>query len=238
MEKGKKHTLIHSFTLLTISLIALSACGPLNGGREPASVGYSTTESLTAQRELTAEERTIATRICYAYQSKSNNFRTAPYLGGIFSFDVKLKDCSDKISKYEIPSILIDNGDNSLSYKPSNQQDFYTKVQTNRHGYLTQLCAKIQTNQVVTNTTETLQSTVQISFAKNGLDSFTIKYFAPNTLGKLLVKSAETFSVRTQFNLTAGKILGMDEGYAFYSTCPDSVNYSELTQNFLNFKAN
>lgn len=238
MEKGKKHTLIHSFALLTISSIALSACGPLNRGREPASVGYSTTESLTTQRELTDEERTIATRICYAYQSKSNNFRTAPYLGGVFSFEVKLRDCSDKLSKYEMPSKLIDNGDNSLSYKPLKPQEFYSKVQTNRHGYLTQLCGKIQTNQVVTNTTETLQSTVQISFAKNDIDSFTIKYFSPNSQGKVLVKSAETFSVRTQFNLTAGKILGMDEGYAIYSTCPDTVKYSELTQNFLNFKAN
>ncbi len=238
MEKSKNKTHIHSVSL---SILLVSSCGAGNLGRGPSSssLEYSTTEALSTTRELTSDERAIATRICYAYQSKNNSFRTIPYLGSSFTFGINTQDCNDRKNQYNMVSTLIMNEDASvLTYKPSNLSEFYSKVQTNRTGYLTQLCTKIQNNQKISNTIEAVDSTVQINFTKtSGMDSFTIKYFALNASGGYSIKNAEQFMVRTQFNLGAGQILGMDEAYSSFKTCSDAKKYSVFSQSFLNFKA-
>ena len=231
MEKAKKSILVQLLFLLT-------SCGAGNAKRGPASAAYSTTEALALSRDLTSEERVIATRICYAYQSKNNNFKTAPYLGGAFTFSINSQDCSEKKNSYLMnSSLIVDEEGKILSYKPSNLNQFYNKVQTNSVGYLAQVCTKIQNNQKISNTIEAVDGTIQISFIKNIVDSFTIKYFALNSIGGYSIKNAEHFKVRTQFNLGKDQILGMDEGYSNYATCPDAKKFSVFSQSFSAFSA-
>ncbi len=235
MEKGKNQAHIFSSFALA-SVLALSSCSPGNGGRSPASTSYSTSELMAPSRDLTSDERAIATRICYAYQSKNNNFKTSPYLGSAFAFTVNTQDCYEKKNQYSMNSTLImDEEGKVLSYKPSSLSQFYNKVQTNSVGYLAQLCTKIQNNQKISNTIEALDGTFQISFSNSVMDNFTIKFFALNASGGQSIKNSEQFMVRTQFNLGPGQILGMDESYANYVTCPDAKKYSVLSQKFSRF---
>lgn len=217
--------------LLTPAL--LFSCGGGQAGRTPAST-FSTTAQLVATRDLTTEERAIATRICYAYQSKGTNFRTPTYLGGTFNYSVSSTDCSKSKKSYQVKAILETSGQ-SLAMKPQEDVAFESAVQTNESGLIKQLCTKIQNNQAISNTADSGTEKVQISFFKDTLDAYNIQYFS-NEKGKFVASGAEVFKVRTQFNLTnASQILGMDEVYMGYETCSGET-YAEFYQNFTGWK--
>ena len=230
MRKSMTNRQLYLFS--TIALI-LSGCGGGQAGRTPAST-FSASAEMVSVADLTTDQRAIATRICYAYQSKNTNFRSSLYSGGTFSFSVDYKDCSQTRKTYPVSGILQDSG-SGLIYKSSTSQVFEPNIQTNSSGFLARLCTKIQNNQPISNTATDGTDQVQISFFKDTMDGYTIKYFSLDK-GKMAQVGAETFKVRTQFNIQPGQILGMDEVYAGYEACSGTDKAAELFQYFTGFK--
>lgn len=221
--------------LFLLTLASFASCGGGQAGRTPAST-FSTTAQLVATRDLTTEERAIATRICYAYQSKGTNFRTPTYLGGTFYYSITSTDCSKSKTSYQVKATLETSG-SGLTFKPQNDVAFESSVQTNESGFIKQLCTKIQNNQAISNTADNGDEKVQISFFKDTLDAYNIQYFSKEK-GTFVASGAEVFKVRTQYNITNGsQILGMDEVYQGYETCSGRENYAEFYQNFNSWKA-
>ena len=223
-------------TFLFLNTIILSSCG---GGNSKATNKTFNAEALIAdERELTPDERNIATRICYALQSKSKNFRTTDFLGTSFKFTIKNTDCQNGVATYPVSTILKYDAQNNLEFTPvasDSSLRFTKKVQTDSSGFLAQLCPKILSNEVITNTTATTLGKVQISFQKENLDGFTLTYFNLQTDLSYKIDSAEKFQFRTQADLTTGKILGMDEYYAAQKVCGSSFDknkFSNFEQNF------
>jgi hypothetical protein len=217
--------------LFSIAALALSACGDGNSGPKKSAI-----DALIAEeRNLVEEERTIATRICYAYQSKNTSFRTQTYLGRNFEFNITTKSCENAKETYSINAVLQIEAGLRLAYMPpvTNTRAFEKQVQTNSAGYLSQLCSKIQTNQPISNTVDIDGYKVQIQFFKDKLDGFIFRYFKLTGDAGYKIERAETFKVRTQFNSTSAQILGMDESFSRESICLTNVkNYSSFTQNF------
>ncbi len=223
--------------LIFISLTSLLAsCG---GGNSKPPTSFSTNAILAEERPLTEDERKIATRICYAYQSKSNNFRSGGYINQNFNFSSVKSDCQNAEIKYNVTAILRYDSNNNLVFSPPAILDqnlrFYPKIQTDTNGYLSQLCTKIKNNESISNTTAQGSSKVQISFNSDGLDYFLLMYFNRQSDGTYKVDSAEQFKVRTQINFTTGKILGMDEVYSTQKVCStyDKAKNSNFTQTFI-----
>lgn len=227
------HSLIFSFTL--VSMISCTS------GKAPGSKNL-LTNVMAEERNLVQDERSIATRICYAYQSKSSAFKTQVYFGGTFTFNVRTKSCGDASENYTITSVLQQDGQGRLVYTaPPASKSFEGLVQTNTSGYLSQLCTKIQTNQSISNTTISGGMKVQIEFTKTDLDGFVIRYFSPSQGQGYVIQRAESLKVRTQFNSGSGQILGMDEVFSRQEVCPvlnpktDPAKASEFTQTFSRF---
>lgn len=224
-------TFIFTFTII------LSSCG----GRNSSVVNsFNTTALLTEERILTSEERNIATRICYAYQSKSKNFRDSTYLGTHFLFSIKNTDCQNTVTTRKVDAVMNYDSSNQLSYTPTGAAIepgfFYKTVMTDTSGYLSQLCGKIITNQPINNTVTESSTKVQISFFREGLDGFYIQYFLKQPDSTYKITSAEKFKVRSQIDYTNGQILGMDEYYSTQKLCASNLDknkYSDLEQVFI-----
>lgn len=232
----KKPASLNTFIMLSTSII-LSSCG---GGNSKINSGFGLDAQLVDERPLTTAERNIATRICYAYQSKSANFRTASYLGGRFVFTAAKTDCANNISTSQITTTMNYDRTNNLAYIPSTLIDpntkFFGKVQTDSSGYLSQLCPSILTNQAVSNTILQQNFKVQISFIRENLDGFILNYFSQQGQGTNTYKivTAEKFKVRTLIDFTNGQILGMDEYYSTQQACNsfDKNKFSNFEQSF------
>lgn len=222
----------NSFILSITGLLVLSGCGGA-GSKDPS--GYSISAQMSVVQNLTPEERAIATRVCYAYQSKSSSFRSQNYNGGTFIFNMKSRNCVDARSDYTVNSVLKASV-SSMTLVPDTDKPFVTSIQTDQSGYLAQLCGKIQNNKPISNTVTEMTTKVQISFFKDTLDSYTLKYFTPDEATKAMrIESMDTYKVRTQVGIGSGQILGMDEGYSRFQTCGTSDKYSEFNQNFSSF---
>ena len=230
----KRFLPLNHIFLISSALLLISGCGSNNN---PISTTFSTSALIVAKRDLTIQERTIATRICYAYQSKNTSFKSQTYYGATFNFNMSFKECNNNTSNYTVSGVLTASPttENLLIYSTTNTARFNKKVQTAQTGFLAQLCQKIQNNIPISNTVINNDSTVQIAFSSGSMDSYTLQYFTKiNNVSK--ISSAETFKVRTQFNITANQILGMDESYSRQQVCSDdSSKFTELNQVFLNF---
>lgn len=190
---------------------------------------------------LSAPQRAIATRICYAYQSKGTAFRTTAFLGRSFKFDLTQRDCSNQTGSYSLLPVLRYNENNVLEFTPQQQTNETPRpiigiVQTDVNGFLSQLCTKIKNNAPINNTNVTNDMRVQVEFARSDMDSYTLRFFTP-VGDKFRLDGVDTFKVRTQFNLTAGQILGMDEQITRQKACPGLVAngqqvFSQLEQKF------
>jgi len=209
----------HPFILLLATMI-LSSCG---GGNSVLLKKFSINALVAEEHAIDNNERNIATRICYAYQSKSNNFRTSEFLGSSFNFSATNTDCLGGINHYQIKTNLKYESLTDLIYAPQlnfdNAISFNKKVQTDRSGYLSVICAKIVNNEPISNTLNQSGVKVQISFFHDGLDSFELKYFTLQSNNSYKIDSAETFKVRSAFDFTTGNILGMDESYKLERIC-------------------
>jgi hypothetical protein len=219
------------FFLLSIALLTLEGCGVQHTADVAGT--FSSSASLALTHDLDSSERTVATRICYAYQAKNSNFKTQTYYGGTFTFNMTNKDCNNTKSAYSVAGVLTTSlvDTRQLVYATSSTMPFNKSVQTSQTGFLSQLCTKIQNNLAISNTVVDSGNTIQISFSSTDIDSYTLRYFSAVS-GITKIQSAETFKVRTQFNIVANQILGMDESYVKQAVCTDSTNYSELTQNY------
>lgn len=234
MNKERSSNLF--YTILSLSLI-ISSCG---GGNSKPNITFSVDALLSEEHPISADERIIATRICYAYQSKSKNFRSSNLLGTSFIFSAKKTDCQNGVYPYQVNSILKYDETNSLVYGPLQNFDsslnFNKKVQTDSSGYLAQLCPKIITNESISNTTDLMGTKVQISFFRDSLDGFLLNYFYKQSDNSYKIDSQEKFKVRTQIDYTAKNIIGMDENYSIQKVCPsqyDKPNFSTFEQSFI-----
>ena len=226
-----------TYSLLLLSFTNLSSCG---GGNSSSKTVFSVNAIISEEHPISDGERGIATRICYAYQSKSKNFRSSTYFGGQFVFTSNKTECNNTKNSYQIYSNVKYDNSNNLIYGPSAGTDtalkFVNLVQTDTNGYLAQLCDKIKNNLSISNTTTQGSVKVQISFIREDLDGFFLQYFvkqADNVTYK--IDSAEKFKVRTQFDFTNGQVLGMDEYYSSQKVCSSSFDVnknSDFTQTF------
>lgn len=225
---------IHILSTLTLATI-LSGCG---GGNSKLPTSFSTSAVLSEERLLTSNERNIATRICYAYKSKSSNFRSGDFLNKSFLFSLKKTDCQNSVLNYQVSAALIYDNNNNLIFAPTIALNpsfrFYSMVQTDTNGYLSQLCTKIKNNEPISNTTTSNNVKTQISFETTDMDAYLLMYYNRQSDGTYKVDSAEKFKVRTQFNFTTGQILGMDQVYSTQKVCSsfDKIKNSDLTQTF------
>lgn len=215
----------------------LSSCG---GGNSVGKKTFSTEAILTEEHPIISEERNIATRICYAFQSKSKNFRTPGLIGTNFIFSVKKTDCQNNVTTYQTTSTLQYDDANDLTYAVSVNSDpnfkFNKKVQTDNSGYLSKICPKIIKNEVISNTVDEQGVKVQISFFHEGFDGFLLQYFNQQKDNSYKIDSAERFKIRTQIDFINGKILGMDEYYSTQKICGnkfDKNKFSEFEQTFI-----
>ncbi len=225
------------FFISILSFFMLASCGGVVG-IDPSL--YYTSEQMSLVQSLSVEERTIATRICYAYQSKSSTFRSKSYDNGTFTFDINSKNCEDTRTNYTVNSVF-KSLNSSLTFVPETDKPFKSIIQTDKVGYLSQLCEKMFNNMPVSNTVAEANMTIQISFSRETLDSYTIKYFIPavNSQSNLMkIESMETYKVITKPVLGSGQIKGMDESYSSYKTCETSDKFSEYSQKFSSFKKN
>lgn len=235
-----KPTRLHSI-ILTTFLAGLYGCG---GGNSKVQTAFSVNAQLAEERPLNQNEISVATRICYAFQSKSINFRTSNYLNKSFTFAASKTDCQNTKTNYSVSALLRYDNSNNLIYAPNPQLDpyfpFYGKVQTDTSGYLSQLCTKIKSNNTsaISNTTTTNGVKVQISFTREDLDSFMLMYYVQQSNGTYKADSAEKFKIRTQFDYTTGQVLGMDEYYSKQQVCSsyDKVPSSNFEQRFSTFQ--
>lgn len=219
--------------LMTATMLTIVSCGA--NKNNSATTGFSSSLAMTTTKDLTTAERTIATRICYAYQSKSTSFKTQTYFGGSYTFNMTKKDCSDRVESYSIVGVLQSKSTGEFYYLTSSPQTFSSKVQTSNSGFLVQLCSKIQNNLPVSNTAVDGNTTVQVAFTSTDLDTYTLNYFVPQN-NVMKIQYAETFKVRTQFNQGAGQILGMDEVYTKQAVCDgNDAKFSEFSQKFASF---
>lgn len=216
-----------------VSILLLSSCGGSKSGADPKV--YTINAQMSLIEDLSVEERAIATRICYAYQSKSSNFRGQNYNSGTFIFNINSRNCLDIQTDYSVNS-TIKSSPTSMSLVAKTTKPFVSVIQTDQSGYLTQLCSKIRNNQPISNTVSDESSNVQISFFRDTLDSYTIRYFRPvMDSNNLKIDSMEIFKVVTQASADSGQIQGMDAGYSLFQTCGTSDKYSEFTQIFSSF---
>jgi hypothetical protein len=215
--------------LSSIFLLTLAGCG---GAGNKDSTGYSINAQMSVVQDLSTEERAIATRICYAYQSKSSSFRGQSYNAGSFAYKIESRNCVDARANYMVNAVLKATT-SSMVMEPDTDKPFQKVVQTDTAGYLTQLCAKIKSNKVISNTVTETSTKIQIRFFKDTLDSYTLRYFNPTgTNGAMKITSAETIKVKTD---SSKGILGMDDKYTIQQTCGTSEKYSEFNQTFSSF---
>lgn len=201
---------------------------------------FSVDAIISEEHPISTDERNVATRICYAYQSKSKNFRGSDFLGSRFIFSAKQTDCQNNVVNYQVITAMKYDLHNNLAYIPassfsSTDSQFVKKVQTDTNGYLAQLCTKIQNNETISNTTTQQNVKVQITFIREGLDGFILQYFNKQANNTYKIDSAEKFKVRTQMDYTNGQILGMDEYYSTQKICGsvyDKNKYSNFEQTF------
>jgi hypothetical protein len=232
----RKSLLLLNYLTIITSTLALTSCG---GGTQSTSNGssFSVSSQMLATTNLDTTQRNIATRICYAYQSKNANFSTTDFLGTKFVFKMDYTACpvgtstKGETSTKDITSTL-KKSDTKFYFGISSNDSFNSVVQTNVHGYLSQLCTKINNNQTISNTTTYDGQTAQISFFTEDLDAFKINYFTKSG-NTSTITAAEVFKVRTQPYYAAGsslKILGMDDFYISYTICPDTKYASQMQQ--------
>lgn len=219
----------HYLLISTTFLLPLAGCG---GAGSKDVTGYSINAQMSVVQDIPPEERAIATRICYAYQSKSSGFRGQAYNAGSFVYKIESKNCVDAHAAYTVNAVL-KASTSSLVMEPDTDKPFQKVVQTDTSGYLTQLCAKIKNNKAISNTVTETSTKIQITFFKDTLDSYTLRYFTPTgTNGAMKIASAETVKVRTD---SSNGILGMDEKYTIQQTCGTSDKSSEFNQMFTIF---
>lgn len=225
--KSVKHLLI---------LILLASCGQVS--KNNVDTVYSSTEALTSTEDIDINQRNIATRICYAYESKGNKFNSSDFLGGSFSFNIENNGCTLG-QNYAINSVLVKSTkDSTLRFAYDGSKEFNNFVQTNAQGYLSNVCTKIKNNQTISNTIDKKDVIIQIKFFRDTLDSFMIKYFIRDTKGNVSIDSSEIFKVRTQFNYSNSQILGMDEEYIKQGGCgPSNPKAYSINQKFTAFTA-
>ncbi|MFA6238505.1 MAG: hypothetical protein WC635_14320 [Bacteriovorax sp.] len=227
------------FFILSTSLI-LSSCG---GGNSKRSTGFDPLAKISTEKILSNDELGIATRICYAYKDKSQRFRTPTenFYGTQFIFKVNKTDCQNMASTYNVATIMKYDDKNVLMYIPQAGFDpnlkFNKKVQTDRSGYLAQVCPKVFTNQPLNNTTTDGDVKVQIVFfSENGMDGYMLNYFTLQADNTYKLESGERLKIVTAVTPAPGQIRGMDQFYSTQKICAnalDKVKYSNLEQNFI-----
>jgi hypothetical protein len=212
---------------------SMSSCGVSN---KQVSTVFKIDAQMAKEEAIGQEERNIATRICYAYQSKSKNFRSLPYLGSQFNFQTTETDCGAKVVTKSLSAVLTYDELNNLVYSlpfSSVEPKFMKKVQTDTAGFLVQICDKIATNLEIKNTVTIGDTKVQIAFFRESLDGFFLQYFAKQNDGSYKIVSADKFSIRTQTDFKNGLILGMDEYYSTQKICTnanDKIKFSNFEQ--------
>ena len=208
---------------------SMSSCGVSN---KQVSTVFKIDAQMVKEEAIGQEERNIATRICYAYQSKSKNFRSLPYLGSQFNFQTTETDCGAKVVTKSLSAVLTYDELNNLVYSlqfSTVEPKFMKKVQTDTAGFLVQICDKIATNLEIKNTVTVGDTKVQIAFFRESLDGFFVQYFAKQNDGSYKIVSADKFSIRTQTDFKNGLILGMDEYYSTQKICTNASDKKQFS---------
>lgn len=135
-------------TFTAISLLATSCGREYGSARTPSSVGG----ELTQTRRLSANEKSKAINICYAFRSKKNAFM-ADQLGAVFRFDINERDCENKLYEETVDTtlkqILVSQ---PMVFDSGNQKMIYKEVQTHDYGFMLPICEALFQGNEVSNT--------------------------------------------------------------------------------------
>lgn len=227
MGSQLKHILV-----LSLSLVTLVNCGGSSNKGKALAVGFVSTQELE-EAVLSTEQRNIATRICTSYRNKTTKFRMPEFIGDSFQFKSTNTDCSNKKKEFTVDTTLRWNDNNNLEFFTADvSKPVFSIVQTDTTGFLSQLCNKIFTGEEIANTTIVAGRKIQIEFFRKDLDSYTIRTFNfTNNETAAQFDSADTFQVRTQFNVSGEQIVGMDEIITTQKVCPKPSTPSTSTAN-------
>ncbi len=129
---------------LYIVVFAVSIVGcKLDGGGGVAYTNTSIGERLSAKDVYTFVDKDIATKICYAFQSKRSNF-VSNFNDLSFNFDVTLEnlDCKIGTVSKRIETSLVARSLSEVMFYDTllSSSEFERYLQTNAHGYLVEIC--------------------------------------------------------------------------------------------------
>lgn len=153
------------FHMLLLTSFLASGCGREYGNdRSPSSVGGELGEA----RRLSANEKSKATNICYAFRSKKNSFM-ADQLGSVFRFQISERDCENKLYEETVDTtlkqILISQ---PMVFDSGNQKMIYKEVQTHDYGFMLPICEALFQGNDVSNTFDNgLGDKLSVSFREN-----------------------------------------------------------------------
>ena len=222
---------VYKFNILVllVSSLLLASCG---NPRKPSSESGISEVTYMESASLNEGELSVAKRICYSYRSKRSNLKSN-YHNKTFSFNIYQKDCAkNELSKNLNMILNAPTSAQTLTWMPASQEDtfdFITNIQDSDSGYIKQVCDKVFRGEKVSNSiTMGGTQTVQIQFSRSNIDQYRLNYFSELN-GVQTLMSSDVFRVRTQFDFTAGQILGFDEEIIRYKKCENSDDFLENT---------
>jgi len=190
---------------------------------------------------LNGEERNIALRICYAYESKSHHLVYEDLSDRSFEFLIEKQNCQGEVEQ-KTERFTIKKGSDAYYLQakqmPANPQlieQAFTLIQTNERGVLAKVCDKIKTNQKISNKIITSDGEIHLAFFKHNLDAYKITQFSKNNRGILVNTLQNEYYVRTEINYKKEKIMGMDEEIVQEKSCGQS-NQEERVKAVTRFK--
>lgn len=162
------------FTKLSL-LAVVASCGREygEGSRAPTSVGG----ELGEERRLSANEKSTATNICYAFRTKKSAF-FADHLGSVFRFQIEERDCEGKEYNETIDTILKQPLlSQPMVYDTDNQKMIYKEVQSHDYGFMLPICEALFQGNEVTNTFDSgLGDKMSLSFKEADGQHIIVEY--------------------------------------------------------------
>ena len=104
---------IYSIHILLATLFFTNGCGG-GGSSKVGQPVFTINGALTSTQDIDTVQRNIASNICVALKSKSQNFKTTDFVGTRFIFDVKKNVCGIDSAPTQITSTLILKDDGTL----------------------------------------------------------------------------------------------------------------------------
>jgi hypothetical protein len=205
--------------LLIITLI--SSCGLDSNKRRDGDRPVNFSQSISAGgAPLSDQEKSIATRICYAFRSKRSTFRSE-LIGNVFNFKFNKTSCDGSKENDQYSTVLRQVLQSApLVYDSDNSNHFYKNVQSDQHGHLQQICKSVLNGETPLDTFDYLGGIAQVRFFSKLGDNFEVVLARKKSAldSEYLPYQAERYTVLTSSGAT-GELLGLISKSKKYTPC-------------------